>query len=175
MISPTKLGWMAGVIDLKGRLAHKRNTRRATPQIVLAVETKERGVVRVLSELTGTRPEYMDRRPLKDWMRKGCSEHCPEAHVHVHDGLNDLAMPPMSRWTVTGAGMYVVLGAVMPYIQIDRGYTDALEQVLENTVLEGQGSGAVLASLRRLHALGWEMPEDFKEAISKEVITDAAA
>lgn len=170
MISPIKLGWVAGVIDLKGRLMRKKNTMRATPQIVLMVETKEMGVVRELSNLTGTRPESHDRRPLKDWMRRGCLEHCPEAHIHVHEELEGLYMPPIARWTITGAGMYVVLSNVLPYIQIDRGYEEAMDQVLGNTVLVGQGANAVITSLRRLHRLGWEMPEEFKE-----VVLDAVA
>ena len=170
MISPIKLGWVAGVFDLKGRLIHKKNQMRATPQVVLMVETKEMAVVRELANLTGTRPEATERRPLKDWMRRGCSEHCPEAHFHGHEELEGLYMPAIARWTVTGAGMYVVLSNVLPYIQIDRGYTEAMDQVLGNTVLSGQGAHAVISSLRRLHGLGWEIPEDFKE-----VVTDGAA
>jgi hypothetical protein len=165
MIPPIKLGWVAGVIDLRGRLITKNNRQRATPQMVLMVESKETRVIRELSNLTGTRPEEMNQRPLKDFMRRGCSEHCPEAHIHIHDE-DDRVMPPIARWTVTGAGMYVVLSNVLPYIQIDRGYTEAMDTVLANTVLLGQGSAAVRASLQRLYSLGWELPEEFKEAVS---------
>lgn len=173
MIAPIKLGWMAGVVDLKGRLIHKKNQMRATPQIVLIVETKEFGVVRELSNMTGTRPEAMDRRPVKDWMRRGCLEHCPEAHIHVHDPQyprDELYMPPIARWTITGGGMYVVLNGILPYLQIDRGYPEAMDQVMINTPLTGQGATAVVGSLRRLHGLGCEMPEEFKE-----VVGDAAS
>lgn len=169
MISPIKLGWVAGVIDLKGRLIFKHNQQRATPQVVLMVESKEMPVIRELNNLTGTRSEARDRRPLKNFMRKGCTEHCPEAHIHIHEELEGLYLPAIARWTVTGAGMYVVLDNVLPYIQIDRGYTEAMAQVMENTALDGQGSGAVVSSLRRLHGLGWELPREFKEAV-----TDAA-
>lgn len=168
MIAPIKLGWVAGVIDLKGRLIRKKNPTRATPQIVLIVETKETLVVRELGNLTGTRPEAMKRQPLKEWMRKGCSEHCPEAHFHVYDH-DELYMPPIARWTVTGAGMYVVMHNIMPFIQIDRGYKDAMDEVLANTPLTGQGAFAVVNSLRRLHGLGWELPEDFQDAVKEEV------
>lgn len=166
MISPIKLGWVAGVIDLKGRLIFKNNQQRATPQVVLMVESKEMPVIRELNNLTGTRSESRDRRPLKDFMRKGCSEHCPEAHIHIHEELEGLYLPAIARWTVTGAGMYVVLDNVLPYIQIDRGYTEAMAQVMERTVLDGQGSGAVVNSLRRLHSLGWELPKEFKEVVA---------
>lgn len=168
MISPIKLGWVAGVVDLKGRLIYKKNQSRATPQIVLAVQTGELAVIRELGNLTGTRPEAQDRRLVKDWMRRGCSEHCPEAHFHVGD-VEDLYLPPIAKWSITGAGMYVVLENIWPYIQIDRGYTEAMEQVMGNTVLSGQGATAVVNSLKRLHSLGWEMPDEFKE-----VVTDGA-
>jgi hypothetical protein len=65
--------------------------------------------------------------------------------------------------------MYVVLENIWLYIQIDRGYTEAMEQVMGNTVLSGQGATAVVNSLKRLHSLGWEMPDEFKE-----VVTDGA-
>jgi len=166
MLPPMKLGWMAGVIDLKGRLIRKKNKTRATPQVVLIVETKEYMVVKELSSLTGTSPETMDRRPLREWMRKGCSEHCPEAHVHVGDSeYEHLYMPPIARWTITGAGMVVVLSNLMPFLQIDRGYTEAIEEVTINTPLSGQGSSAVLSSIRRLSLLGWNLPEAYEKAM----------
>ena len=153
---------MAGVVDLKGRLVFKNNRQRATTQVVLMVETKEYAVVRQLSALTGTKPEQRDQRPLKEFMRRGCADHCPEAHVHVQD---EQVMPAIARWTVTGAGMVVVLDNLMPYLTIDRGYTEAMAQVRSVTTLEGQGSGAVLKSLRRLQEHGWELPEDYAAAL----------
>ena len=170
MISPIKLGWMAGVIDLKGRLLRKRNKMRATPQIVLAVQTKELAVIRELGNLTGTKPEAIQKQPIKDFMRRSCAEHCPEAHVHYYSDVDGLYMPEMRRWTVTGAAMYVVLDNLLPYIQIDRGYTEAMEKVMGNTSLVGQGATAVIVSLRRLYSLGWELPDEFKG-----VVDDATA
>lgn len=161
-----KLGWMAGVIDLKGRLIHKNNKLRKTRQIVLAVETKEYLVVKELGMLTGTNPEHIERQPLKEWMRKGCNEHCPEPHVHVGEkDYENLYLPPISRWTITGAGMYVVLSNLMPFLHIDRGYTEAMAEVMTNTQLTGQGSTAVVNSLRRLKLLGWELPEEYEKVM----------
>lgn len=156
---------MAGVVDLKGRLVSKKNRQRATAQVVLMVESKEYQIIRELGRLTGTRPDYKKPQPLKEFMRKGCQEHCPESHVHVNDFREDLEMPAVARWTVTGAGMVVVLSSLMPYLRIDRGYSDAIEQVINTTTLEGQGSGAVLASLSRLNSLGWEMPDEYRKAL----------
>jgi hypothetical protein len=165
MLPPIKLGWMAGVIDLKGRLVRKNNKLRKTQQIVLIVETKEQLVIKELGSLTGTSPEQIERRPLKEWMRRGCTEHCPEAHIHVGDELEQLFMPPISRWTITGAGMVVVMTNLMPFIQIDRGYSEAIEEVIANTPLTGQGSAAVVSSIRRLSLLGWDLPEDYQVAM----------
>lgn len=165
MIPVPQLGWMAGVVDLKGRLIYKRNQQRATTQVVLMVESKEFAVIKELSRLTGTRPEYKKEQPLKEFMRRGCAEHCPESHVHVNDYGADRTMPAISRWTVTGAAMVVVLSNLMPYLQIDRGYSGAIEMVRQSTALEGQGSGAVFASLDRLHSLGWELPKDYLKAL----------
>lgn len=162
MIPAPKLGWMAGVVDLKGRLIYKKNRQRATPQVVLMVESKEYSIVRALGALTGTKAEFKKAQPLKEFMRRGCSDHCPEAHVHVSD---DREMPQVARWTITGAGMVVVLTNLMPYLTIDRGYTEAIEQARGNTALEGQGSGMVMMSLQRLQSLDWELPMEYAQAL----------
>jgi len=162
VIPAPKLGWMAGVVDLKGRLIYKKNRQRATPQVVLMVESKEYSIVRALGALTGTKAEFKKAQPLKEFMRRGCSDHCPEAHVHVSD---DREMPQVARWTITGAGMVVVLTNLMPYLTIDRGYTEAIDQVKANTALEGQGSGMVYMSLQRLASLDWELPTEYAKAL----------
>lgn len=162
MIPAPKLGWMAGVVDLKGRLIYKNNRQRATPQVVLVVESKEYPIIKALGALTGTRAEMRKAQPLKEFMRRSCADHCPEAHVHVND---EREMPQIGRWTITGAGMVVVLTNLMPYLTIDRGYTEAIEQVRAATALEGQGSGMVMASLGRLASLDWELPEDYAQAL----------
>ena len=162
MIPPQQLGYMAGVLDLKGRLLYKNNRTRATRQVVLAVETKERQVIRYLSNATGTAPEFTAARPLKDFMRRGCVEHCPEEHIHIGE---DTAMPPIGRWTITGAGMVVVLHNLSPYLTVDRGYPEAVAEVLATVDLHGRGSAMVLTSLRRLEGLGWDMPPRFEHAL----------
>lgn len=174
MIAAPKLGWMAGVLDLKGRLIFKDNRARVTAQVVLMVESKELGIIRELGSMTGTRPELKKAAPIKDFMRKGCIDHCPEPHVHVNEWGKELVIAPVARWTITGAGMVVVLFNVQPYLQIERGYTEAVRLVQQNTVLTGQGSGMVYQSLRRLRQLGWDLPEEYeaalllKEGIEKE-------
>jgi hypothetical protein len=162
MLPPTKLGWMAGIIDLKGRFVRKENKLRATPQIVLFVESKEIPVIKELGVLTGISVEFQKSSPLKDFMRRGCSEHCPEAHFHVAD---ERLMPANSRWTITGAAMAVVLFNIIPFLILDKGYQEIYDEVIKNTPLAGQGSGAVVASIRRLNLLGWELPTEYEIAM----------
>lgn len=165
-----KLGWFAGILDLRGRLLVKTNQMRATPQFVLMAETRELGIIRELSSLTGTKAEIQKARMLRDFMRRGCTEHCPEAHVHVDDDKR--MMPRIARWTITGAGMVTVLENLMPFLMVERGYQDAVDQAYRDTTLVGQGSGAVLASLRRLRDLGWDLPDRYEAALRDTIQDD---
>jgi len=161
-IPPAQLGWMAGVIDLKGKILRKQNKLRATPQLVLSVESKDYAVIRELSRHTGTNPEMM-RTPegAHDWMRRSCQEHCADAHVHV----NAPVWPPIARWTVTGASMAVVLWTLRGYLRTDRGLDAAMTQAISQAAITGRGSGATRKSLRRLQYLGWEFPPGMEEKL----------
>lgn len=157
-ISPAELGWMAGVIDLKGRIIRKKNKKRATPQLVLMVESAQKSVIKELGRLTGTSPEESRQGGFKaGWDRRACAEHCPDDHVHV-DGW---AYPAVSRWTLTGTAMGVVLWNLSPLLRNDeRGFMAVRDEALDQGALYGRGSGATLAALNRLHALGWRFPPE---------------
>lgn len=171
MISVQQLGWMAGVVDLKGRLSYKRNALRATRQITLSVETKEWPIAQRLCALTGTAPEIRDRTPLNEMFRRGCVEHCPEAHVHVdRDGI---FMPRSTRWTITGAGLVVVYDSLKEYLTVDR-YADAVKEVDENVALTGRGSVTVLVTCNRLQNLGWALPEAYAQALTDRLVLEPA-
>lgn len=155
MIQDTKLAWMAAILDFQGRVIRKNNKTRATPQLVLYVDTKQHGVVRELCRLTGQHAEPHTARPKKEWMQRGCAVHCPEPDQE-HSG----ELPPTSRWTVTGAAAAVVLHNVIPFMVTSRGIEleQAKDEMAENMVLAGRGASAVVASARRLAELGWELP-----------------
>lgn len=163
-IPPAQLGWMAGIIDLKGKVLRKQNKTRATQQLVLAVESKDFAIIRELSRLTGTNPEMM-RTPegAHDWMRRSCLEHCGEAHVHVSAPV----WPAIARWTVTGAAMAVVLWTLRGYLRTDRGLEAAMQQAIAQAAVTGRGSGATRKSLRRLEYLGWEFPPSIQERLQE--------
>jgi hypothetical protein len=164
MISKADLGWMAAVIDLKGRIYHKKNRKRATPQLVLHVQSKDRHIIARLADLTGTEPEPHDAKGPADFMRHPCREHCPKAHVHVIE--YPWQMPESGTWTITGVAMGIVLFNLAPHMVTDRPfqssnsytYHEAMVTVFGNATLKGQGSGAVRSSALRLMNLGWRVP-----------------
>lgn len=161
LISLEDLGWVAGVLDMQGAIVRKHSKVRVNgPQFTLYVESRRLEVVRRLTLLTGTAAEARFEHPIKDWMRKACTEHCPEPHVHPFSEFpkkgNEVA-----RWTVSGGSAGVVLHNVMPYMQTDRGFTEFFETIKSITPLGGQGTSAVIKSLRRLLSLGWEFPDEY--------------
>lgn len=163
------LAWMAGILDLRGRVLNKNNALRRSRQLVLCVDTGVPQVIRKLSQMTGTMPEVRDVKLFTEFNRRGCAEHCPEPHVHVLGGEG--MMHPVGRWTVTGAAMDVVLTNLVPYLMVDRGYPEVIHQIRATVPLTGQGSAAVLASVRRLFALGWNLPEIYAEALQPYALT----
>jgi len=164
VITQQQLAWMAGIVDLKGRVYVKKNRSRKTGQYVMVVDSKNLVVVRKLCELTGTSSEGKETRPVSEILRHPCLEHCPQAHSHVYrDGL---MMPFISRWTVTGASLIVVLHNLMPYLVVDQdSYQDLVLELQPQLTLTGQGSNAVLTGCLRLQRLGWQLPGYLDDAI----------
>lgn len=162
-----KLGWVAGVLDLKGRIVTKKNKQRATPQFVLMVECKDMAIIRELCSLTGTRVEAKLERRIPEFMRRPCTEHCPEKHEHVHveNRPLDWKLPAMGRWTATGAAAAIILHNVLPFSLANLGLEVALQSLLDQAALTGQGSGATMAAIRRMNDLGWDLPEKFEQAL----------
>lgn len=161
-ITVAQRAWMAGVVDLRGRIIYKSNkTRKWSDQVVLYVESVQLPIVNRLSAMTGGNPEMKARnrnRP-DGWYRHGCDEHCPTAHVHVKGA----EFSPAARWTISGSAMSVVLTSLMPYIIQDDGYTEAINYGFKHMKLWGQGAAATVTALRRLEGLGWPIPAIIEE------------
>lgn len=166
-----QLAWMAGVIDLKGKIIYKKNKARATPQIVLFVESKEISIIRELARMVGTNPEMMRIPEHVDFYRRPCTEHCPNHHTHVEVGK----FPQVARWTITGAAAAVVLLGIRPFGRCDKGFDAVVLQIMEQAVLSGQGAAATVTALRRLEALGWDLPDAFRREINRQPLALAAA
>lgn len=172
MIDEKQLGWMSGVLDMHGRITRKNNKSRVTPQLVMYVETKNLQVVRRLCEMTGisyeTHESSFGKSELqKQWMRRGCSEHCPDAHIHAEAPF--ASMPKTGRWSITGAGLGVILWNISDrLITSDVAWKWAMEACLSIAKVNGRGSGAVTASVRRLVMLGWAIPPELAGALSDD-------
>jgi hypothetical protein len=160
MLTIEDKAWMAGVIDLKGRMIRKKNQDRRTTQTLVYVESKQHEVIRALSALTGTKPEAKKQSTLSEFIRVQCKEHCPDAHIHVRDGWS---MPMTTRWTITGGPMVVVMLGLLPHLRVDRGYREAIDDIMATQMLTGQGAHAIWANIKRLVDLGWKLPEAYEE------------
>lgn len=156
-IPVAQLGWMAGVLDLKGAITKKKNHSRRTPQFVLFVESRHHDIIRRLGNMVGTTPELQASKNLSEIFRRGCIEHCPEPHNHVN--LDDLSMPAVSRWTITGLPMAIVLFNVLPYLATDKGWSATMNEIMSYAPDSGQGRGAIDKAIRRLASLGWDIPQ----------------
>ncbi len=161
----TELAWMAGILDLRGRILHKDNKLRNTRQLVMSVDSQEIAIIRRMGGLTGTSPELKAAKGVSEFLRRGCGEHCPEPHFHVNDSEYPRSgLPPIARWTITGAGMVVVYQNLKPFLTIDR-YEEAAREADMGVILDGQGSGMVLSSLYRLRNLGWILSDRYTQAL----------
>lgn len=160
------LAWMAGILDLKGRVYVKSNQSRITPQVTLSVDSREPAIIRKMGAMTGTSPDMTKGRKFNEFLRRGCTEHCPDGHVHVdgHATVSD-----MGRWTVTGAAMVVVLTNLEPFLQVKRGYADWIEGINQDPGFNRQGSGMILDSLQRLLNLGWNLPVSYGVALNERL------
>jgi hypothetical protein len=156
---------MAAVLDLRGHIIAKNNQDRATWQLVLLVESKDKRVIDKLAGMTGTSPEAGRPNSVPDWMQRGCAEHCPEKHIHYDKS----SMPAIHRWSATGVAAAIVIWNISPYMVNSAPYTELLEEAMAAAVLRGRGSGQAKAAVRRLRDLGWKLPPRFAKAIKDDV------
>lgn len=180
MLPPAYLGYVAAALDIGGRIQVKNNKRRAagSRQITISLQTKSTRVTRALATLTGTSPDIFPSKPVHDWMRAGCTEHCLDdaghllKHIPVSSVRSHLTMPPTMKWTVTGAAAAVVLHNVLPFLTTDGDipWRDTYDEIMKQTVLTGQGAAMVLKVVRRLRELGWDIPAPFEAALNEDVV-----
>lgn len=161
---------VAAMIDFQGHIVKKNNRDRqpGSEQICLVVQTKYHEIAMWLCALTGTAPGRREQKKVSpELMRRGCIEHCPQAHVHV-DTL--AAMPLTTVWTVTGVSAAIVLYNVRKYMVTSREPWDwAMEQSLRQMKLAGQGSGMTRLAAIRLQDLGWDLPPVIRKIIPREL------
>lgn len=108
-LTAAQLGWVAGVLDVRGYLSERPSsqTDRRLPTVAVtlgALDGAPHPVISRLCEHTGVQPIATG----KGYNRSGCGEHCPEPHVHVTNLYH--------RWIVGGAKAVAVLRAVEPLL-----------------------------------------------------------
>lgn len=162
MLMVSDFAWVAGVIDEKGYITRKKNKSRATPQLVLSVETRHIEIIEELSKLTGVQKDVSEEITPKEWNRRGCVEHCPPDSKHIHVNSDKWRMPSTSRWAVTGASAAIVLHNTLAFIESDKDFRETYAEILNNTVTQGQGWTQVKSVIIRLRNLGWDLPPSYK-------------
>ena len=179
MITETDKAWAAAIFDFQAHVIRRSNGHRAegSEHVTIYVDTKISQISLRLSEMTGTKPEPHSNghADLKlEWLRRGCAEHCPEAHVHLT--AEDVNMPPTVKWSVSGAAAAIVLWNLYPYMATTKTAPDgtppkepwdwAMAVCFASTRLSGRGAAAALGAIRRLHALGWDLPPLFRDTVA---------
>ena len=158
MLKETDKAWAAGVIDFRGRIYTKQNPDRAkgTWQVVLVVDVGISEIAERLCAMTGVSPEAKaNRAPRPEWTRRGCDEHCPEAHIHVQQ----FGTIESVKWAVTGVAAAIVLWNLRGYMStVHQPWTWAMDQCLAQAKLKGRGSAMVTVTAQRLAELGWDLP-----------------
>ena len=167
MIDEATKGWVAAILDFQGHVQKRNNARRAADSLHISiyVDTSIEGIPQRLCELTGTKPgEHENKQLRQEWLRRGCGEHCPEAHVH----MRDVNMPMTTRWSVTGIAASIVLWNVRQYMVTNHEPWDwCLGVGVTQAKLTGRGSAATVEAIRRLHSLGWDIPPILEGLIPK--------
>lgn len=153
-----RLAWMAGVVEMRGKIRVVDNPMRRTLQLRLQVQSQQVHVVERLCAMTGVEIDVKDTREIMSSDRRGCVEHCPEAHVHT-----GTMIPRMAMWAVTGTAAAIVLHNLAEYLHegtdlsmVDR-YLDSLS-LPEDWRRPGRGMRAIFDSVNRLRILGWDIP-----------------
>lgn len=167
----TDKAWAAAMIDSRGYVQVKNNKERApgSEQICLIVRTKHHEIAERLCAMTGTAPLLLNRKKVSpEIMRRGCIEHCPQAHVHVSDSIALLSM--ITTWTCTGVAAAIVLYNVRKYMSTTREPWDwAMEQSFRQMKLRGPGSSSTKQVVQRLSLLGWKIPPALKHFMPLEL------
>ncbi len=144
--------WMAAVVENRGKIHFTNVASRRTNQLVLRVTTKKMPVIERLATLTGTKP-HLNRARTIVTERRGCAEHCDEAHVHTVAEI-----PEVGCWAISGVGAAIVVDNLRPYFMDDTGIEVLVHNVLTGLPTAGQGRHAVDATIVRLRRLGWKIP-----------------
>ncbi len=158
-----KFAYMAAIIEAKGRIKMLEVEGRASPQLTLRYQSQQVYIVKALCEYTGSEVNITQAKSFNDNKRAGCTEHCPEKHVHYAQH-----MPQTAHWQIVGAGAAIVLYNLMPYMAAgDDSPSTAKFRRFVDVVCAWQpasnrGAYTVKQTVERLHKLGWKIPAELE-------------
>lgn len=137
-VTERQRAYIAGIVDAMGIL-RVREVRESTQLPMVAVHGSNLGLLDWLAARTGSGVTLTRR----EYMRDGCSLHCPQAHVHIQSYSG--------RWSLTGARATVLLYGIIPYMQLQsKTATEMLEL--------GLATPYKAATVAKMTALGWPLP-----------------
>lgn len=133
------LAFFAGVIDARGHIS--LTARRGQPSPRVRITTKRLELLGWLAKYSGT----TIRTAGSPYARRGCSDHCQEAHIHT--------VRNSAYWNADGERAEIILAACLPYLIEQRAHA-----------VEVLRASPRIAPTRRteigqaLHRLGWPVP-----------------
>jgi len=139
MLEAADLAYMAALVDNLAVLKTRRVGEADLPSVVLTT-TRSGAAVRFLATSTGSKVTEIVRA----YNRKGCVDHCTQAHLHIDTTGH--------RWQVTGAKATIVLHNLLPYMRVQ---TDSARKLIHAGQTIGY-KGQVVVAMRDL---GWEIPD----------------
>lgn len=131
------LAYIAGMIDTVALVSTRPYRDHRLPSV--SVHMPVSPSLTYLAETTGVRLTIIRR----DYVKAGCSQHCPEQHQHVYS--------VSGRWQVTGSRATIVLAAVRPYLKVQGAVADT-------TIELGLRVGRKPAIAEKMAGLGWPVP-----------------
>lgn len=134
-----RLAYFAGLIDAIGHI-NTFQTEGGTELPRISVSSPNREILNMLAFETGTKP--FDTTRVYD--RHRCAEHCTVAHDHI--------VSRSARWSVSGAKATIMLVALEPYLVLKK-------TVAHNVAWIGLRASRKPATLRKMAAMGWPLPE----------------
>jgi hypothetical protein len=138
-LTEAQLAYVAAILDTQANL-----TQRTVRDAVLPQVDVNGGRIEVLHHL-GALTEVRIVETKRSYSRAPCTEHCAgERHLHIES--------VSGRWSVSGAKATIVLAAVQPYLVFRPAEIETLVEV-------GLGAGFKGATVDKMAALGWPIPE----------------
>lgn len=162
-----KFAYMAAIIEAKGRIKMLEVEGRASPQLTLRYQSQQIHVVKAMCANTGSEPNIVLAKSFDDRKRAGCTQHCPEQHIHFEQN-----MPQTATWQIVGVGAAIVLHNLMPYMAAPEDdpstakYRRFIDVIFTWQPATNRGAYTVKTTVERLAKLGWKIPSELERYLN---------